>query len=258
VNAATPGQADDALRQALLVKIRDMYCSEPDASCPACGSLVDDILAVIAEAAQDDGLAEYDRARTSQAAFSIGMQAARDLAAQESHAVPGDALAKEILENADPDDFETDDAATAVAYVRRLEAAYDEMAKLAREPQPAPGDVELRSRLTALAVEHDRTAEAYRKSIPATDPGSADGFRKQAAADAWRSSAAGIRDALRLTAASEPRPAPGSDAGAKLTAIRTHCERKAAELSADMFAVRPQDVRVNAGDILAIIDGVAL
>jgi hypothetical protein len=176
---------------------------------------------------------------------------------QEPHAAPGDALAKEILENADPDDFETDDAATAVAYVRRLEAAYDEMAKLAREPQPAPGDVELRSRLTALAVEHDRTAEAYRKSIPATDPGSADGFRKQAAADAWRSSAAGIRDALRLTAA-QPHAAPGSDAGAKLTAIRTHCERKAAEFSADMFAVRPQDIQVNAGDILAIIDGVAL
>jgi hypothetical protein len=51
---------------------------------------------------------------------------------------------------------------------------------------------------------------------------------------------------------------PESDAGAKLTAIRTHCERKAAEFSADMFAVHPQDIRVNAGDILAIIDGVAL
>jgi hypothetical protein len=180
------------------------------------------------------------------------------IAAQEPHAVPGDALAKEILENADPDDFEADDAATAVAYVRRLEAAYDEMAKLAREPQLAPGDVELRSGLTALAAEHDRTAEAYQKSIPPTDPGSADGFRKQASADAWRSSAAGIRDALRLAAAQEPHAAPGSDAGAKLTAIRTHCERKAAEFSADMFAVRPQDIRVNAGDILAIIDGAAL
>jgi hypothetical protein len=59
-------------------------------------------------------------------------------------------------------------------------------------------------------------------------------------------------------AAQEPHAAPGSDAGAKLAAIRAHCERKAAEFSADMFAVRPQDIRVNAGDILAIIDGVAL
>jgi hypothetical protein len=58
--------------------------------------------------------------------------------------------------------------------------------------------------------------------------------------------------------AQEPNAAPGSDAEAKLTAIRTHCERMAAEFSADMFAVRPQDVRVNAGDILAIIDGAAL
>lgn len=61
-----------------------------------------------------------------------------------------------------------------------------------------------------------------------------------------------------LDAAQEPQAAPGSDAEAKLTAIRAHCERKASEFSADMFAVRPQDIRVSAGDILAIIDGAAL
>jgi hypothetical protein len=59
-------------------------------------------------------------------------------------------------------------------------------------------------------------------------------------------------------AAQESHAVPESDAEVKLTAIRTHCERKAAEFSADMFAVRPQDIRVNAGDILAIIDGTAL
>jgi hypothetical protein len=67
-----------------------------------------------------------------------------------------------------------------------------------------------------------------------------------------------LDDVARFIAAQEPNAAPEPDAGAKLTAIRTHCERKAAEFSADMFAVRPQDIRVNAGDILAIIDGVAL
>lgn len=39
----------------------------------------------------------------------------------------------------------------------------------------------------------------------------------------------------------------------KLAAITAHCEQKAAEFSAEMFPVRPQDMKISAGDILAII-----
>ena len=126
------------------------------------------------------------------------------LAAQEPHAAPAfdrDAAIAAIEEHlAASTPREPDTAEQLERPAPRLAAE--------QEPHAADGDGELRDRLTALAVEHDRTAEAYQKSIPPTDPGSADGFRKQAAADAWRSSAAGIRDALRLAAAQQPQPAP--------------------------------------------------
>lgn len=47
----------------------------------------------------------------------------------------------------------------------------------------------------------------------------------------------------------EPQPAPGL-----AEAIRAYCRQRAAEFSADMFPVRPQDMRVSAADILAIVD----
>jgi hypothetical protein len=41
----------------------------------------------------------------------------------------------------------------------------------------------------------------------------------------------------------------------KLAAIRALLEHEAAQFSAEMFPVRPQDIRVQGADILAIIDG---
>jgi hypothetical protein len=53
-------------------------------------------------------------------------------------------------------------------------------------------------------------------------------------------------------------PAEGASAPesaeAKLTAIRAYLERQASDFSESMFAVCPQDMRVGARDILAIID----
>lgn len=155
MSAATPGQADDALRQALLARIRDMYCSEPDASCPACSRLVDDILAILAEAAQDDGLAEYDRARASQAAFSTGMQAQRDLAAaQEPHAASGDRSFEDML--ADPRE-QFDLRSELLASISEYAAAPPASAGIKPwhphgVPQPAPELAALRELLDEIGV----------------------------------------------------------------------------------------------------------
>lgn len=103
-------------------------------------------------------------------AFGAGAEAWRDLAAQDARPAPGDALAKEILANANPDDFEIDDDATAIAYVRRLEVAYSEMAKLAREPQPAP-------ELAAAVAESRRYREALHRAQETLDEGGTIGRR---------------------------------------------------------------------------------